>query len=119
MNTLLDTGSVFSFVKNSYVPEQLIETIDLAGGPYSGINSSELQDRGQVMEKVEFNNQDIKNISLLVVSSKTINSYVVSGTDSLNLFHTSQAVEKEVIKDQTICHILNIEVRWKKDRIFE
>lgn len=110
LETLLDTGSVVSFIKDCCVPERLVVTRQGPGGPYSGINDSELRIKGQVVAKVALSGHEPKETKLLVVPETTMKSSVVLGKDTLRLFYTSTASDKQAVEDQIIREILNIDV---------
>ena len=80
LDTLLDTGSLISFIKKCFVPVKCISPYD--GRKYNGINNSGLIHLGLISPNVNF--EDVtRKIELIVVPNNTMSSAVVLGRDAL------------------------------------
>ena len=49
INTLLDTGSLVSFIKESFVPEEAFQRFSSREVRYTGINNSKVESLGEVL----------------------------------------------------------------------
>ena len=52
LDTLLDTGSPVSFIKEAFVPKEILDTSFTQGRKYSGINSSKLEILGEISASI-------------------------------------------------------------------
>ena len=80
LDTLLDTDSPVSFMKDMFVPPSLISPITLDNTRYYGLNNSELEAKGYVVIKMALNDSEPKQVMLPAGSMK---SSVVIGRDIL------------------------------------
>ena len=106
LNTLMDTGSKVSFVKDSLVPREAIELFDQSPGNFRGINHSPLQIIGYVRLSITLDNETKDNVTILVVPDTTMVSPIVLGRDIMKKFGLSlKKSETQAIND-----ILNVEI---------
>ena len=117
LDTLLDTGSPVSFVRENFVPENLIISVLQGDSNYSGINGSLLKIKGRVMAKIALNNKEEKIVSLMVVPITSMKAAVVIGRDILRKFYDKVTKPTDENIDQVIIDILNIEINDSKDKI--
>lgn len=85
MDTLFDTGSPISFVKQSQLPPASIQP-STSLQDYSGINNSKLQTLGLATARVSFDNI-VHKIEIFVVPDNTMNVSALLGRDVLNKFN--------------------------------
>jgi len=117
LNTLLDTGSPVSFIKENFIPNNLVVSVLPGDNNYSGLNGSTLKAKGRVTVKVAFNNKKTKFVSLLVVPVTSMTAAVVIGRDILRQFYDKETLSVEENEDQVIREILNIDVDFSKQKI--
>lgn len=65
-DTLLDTGSPISFMKDSHVPTYLIDPKLPEDNQYIGLNNSALEVKGRLLVKIAINNKEPRYGSLLL-----------------------------------------------------
>lgn len=109
LDTLLDTSSPVSFVKDSFVPDCLIGPIQERDTYYGGLNGSELKARGRVMANFALNDKEYQYASLLVVPATTMAASVVMGRDLLLQLYNS-GLTNETAENRVIREILNIDM---------
>lgn len=110
LDTLLDTRSPVSFVKENFVPKHLVKSSLVTNNRYGGLNGSILENKGRMIAKLSLNNTGFKIISLLVVPANTMKALVVIGRDVLKLFFNSTETTGEEYENQIIQEILNIDI---------
>jgi len=110
LDTLLDTGSPISFIKNNFVPPKLIEPTLTGDDKYCGLNNSELEVKGRVRVKLVLNGREAKCVSLLVVPETSMKSSVIIGRDVLKHFFGKKNSNDREIEDEAIRELLNIEI---------
>lgn len=110
LDTLLDTGSPVSFVKDSFVPPNLVSSISAENSCYRGINSSILIAKGRVTVKMALNDKEPKSVSMLVVPAQSMKASVVIGRDVLRQFFETDKLYSKDAENQVIREILNINI---------
>ncbi|XP_018406278.1 PREDICTED: uncharacterized protein LOC108782494 [Cyphomyrmex costatus] len=111
LNTLMDTGSKISFVKESIVPRDAIQLLDKFSGNYYGINHSLLQVVGYVKLNITFKDETIDDQTVLVVPDTTMTSPVILGRDTLKRF----GLRLRKMESQAIDDLLNVEISDSRD----
>jgi len=110
LDTLLDTGSVVSFIKDSFVLPSLITPISSESSQYSGLNGSELEIKGRVKVRMALNNKERKCVSVLVVPPHSMKPSIVIGRDVLWQFFDKEKTGDKEAENQVIREILSISV---------
>jgi len=110
LDTLLDTGSPISFIKNNFVPQNLIEPTLTGDDKYQGLINSKLKVKGRVKVKLALNDREAKCVSLLVVPDTSMKSSVIIGRDVLRQFFEKKISNNREVEDEAIRELLNIEI---------
>lgn len=110
LDTLLDTGSPISFIKNSFVPPNLIMSVLAENKNYCGLNNSVLEIEGRVAAQMALGGMEQKRVSLLVVPAKSMRASVVIGRDVLMQFFKKEKFLSENLENEVIKEVLNINV---------
>lgn len=114
LDTLLDTGSPISFVKDIFVPPGLIVPATSRDKEYRGLNDSVLEAKGRVTARIALNNMEQKYVSLLVVPAGSMKASVVIGRDILLQFFGEKKSLYEEEENKVIREILNINIDKKR-----
>lgn len=83
VDTLLDTGSPISFVKQEVIPDRFVSKINIDQSTFCGINNTRLKIVGEVNVTLEVDDIVQKDIALLVVPNSTMRYSMVLGRDVL------------------------------------
>ena len=79
LDTLLDTGSPISFIKEAFVPKEILDTLSMQGRKYSGRNSNELKILGEISSSIVIDGVMRESQNIFVVPNSTMKSSVVLG----------------------------------------
>ncbi|KAI4476295.1 hypothetical protein M0804_013711 [Polistes exclamans] len=82
LDTLLDSGSPVSFIKNGLVMGP-IDFVSELGNEYYGINNSRLQVHGSIRVSLKLDDGERVDVRLLVVPDTTMVNSVILGRDAL------------------------------------
>ncbi|XP_015433583.1 PREDICTED: uncharacterized protein LOC107189537 [Dufourea novaeangliae] len=119
LKTLFDTGSPISFIKEKFILNEAIETIEISNSRFHGINDSELNIVGKVCVNVTIDDAKKENFQLYVVDNNTMTTAVVLGRDVLNEFGLTLACEAKKNRHNVTQEILNINVISGKTEIVD
>lgn len=110
LDTLLDTGSPISFIKDSFVPPNLVMSVLSENKNYCGLNDSILEVKRRVMVRMALGSTEQKCVSLLVVPATSMKASVVIGRDILMQFFKRAKLSFKDLENKVIKEILNINV---------
>ncbi|KAI4486095.1 hypothetical protein M0804_006584 [Polistes exclamans] len=115
LDTLLDSGSPVSFIKNGLVMGP-IDFVSEQGNEYYGINNSRLQVHGSIRVSLKLDDGERIDVRLLVVPDTTMVNSVILGRDALKkcglgLSRKDRRSEEEIVINQ----IMNIEINDSTD----
>lgn len=113
LTTLMDTGSKISFIKESLVPKESVESIGELSQSYHGINRSPLRISGHIRLNITLEKETINDFTVLVVPDATMVSAIVLGRDVLKKF----GLGLRKIEAQAIDDILNVDISDPRDSI--
>ncbi|XP_025265055.1 uncharacterized protein LOC112638147 [Camponotus floridanus] len=111
LNTLMDSGSKVSFIKESFALKEAVESFGTHSGNYHGINYSPLRIIGYIRLNITIDNETKNNITTLVVPDTTMVYPVVLGRDVLKKF----GLGLRKLEVQVIDELLNVEVDNPRD----
>lgn len=109
LNTLLDTGSPISFLKEDFVQGH-ISPIDGAMANFRGINNSKLILKGKLKVRITLGVLTKENIMLYIVPDDTMFTPVVLGRDVLKAFNLGLAKLSDASFDEALQEIMSIDV---------
>ena len=113
-DTLFDTGSPISFIKEKFILNNAINEIDERESErFFGINSSRLKILGKINLDVSMNGVSKEGLTLLVVDDNTISASVVLGRDILREFNLKLIHDNVTVVDEAL-EIRNIDVTDEK-----
>jgi len=115
LNILMDTGSKISFVKESIIPKEALESSDQFTENFHGINHSLLHVIGYIRLNVTLDSETQNDLTMLVVPDTTIVSPIVLGCDIMRKF----GLYLKKVQAQAMDDILNIEISDLRDSIID
>lgn len=115
LNTLMDSGSKVSFIKESFVLKEAVESFGTPPGNYHGINRSPLRIIGYIRLNITIDNETKNNITTLVVPDTTMVNPVVLGRDVLKKF----GLGLRKLEIQVIDELLNVEIDNPHDTVLD
>ncbi|XP_046740532.1 uncharacterized protein LOC124407965 [Diprion similis] len=114
LDTLLDTGSPISLIKQQVVLNVNIDTTDIELNQYVGLNNSNLEIRGKIRANVRFDGLNCEDIDLRVVPDSTMKTSIILGREvlkKLNLeLKTPAELEEEVVQEPFNIETCSIDV---------
>ena len=86
LDTLLDTGSLVSFIKERFIGNQELGPVDLSSHDYVGVNNSPLKIKGIVKARITLFGETRADIPMYVVPEETTHTPALIGRDLLRRF---------------------------------
>lgn len=87
LDTLLDTGSAISIIKERFINNKVTEPIDNSVGHFHGINNAKLTIKSKITVNVTLNGITRDNVVTYVVPESTIINSVILCRDVLRIFY--------------------------------
>ncbi|XP_070519753.1 uncharacterized protein [Cardiocondyla obscurior] len=110
LDTLLDTGSPISFIKETLVPPKLVRPVSSDKNMYCGLNNSKLQIKGEVKANITLNRKEAKHVIIMVVTERSMKASVAIGRDLLIQFFGKEKSDGKISEDEVIKEILQISI---------
>ncbi|XP_029174721.1 uncharacterized protein LOC114943300 isoform X2 [Nylanderia fulva] len=105
LDTLLDTGSPVSFVKERFIGNANIDPINEFDHRYCGINNSKLTIVGKITARITLGNDCAEDVTVLIVPENTMITSAVLGRDVLRRFELVLAKTEVADTTQEIMNI--------------
>ncbi|XP_043258037.1 uncharacterized protein LOC122400580 [Colletes gigas] len=111
LDTLIDTGSSITLIKEKFIPNALIDRSKVNGDTYCGINGSKLNVLGVVVVDVHYNRVVLEDARVYVVPENTMTTSAILGRDCIDKFKL-KLTDPIADEDQNDCisEILKIDV---------
>lgn len=113
LDTLLDSGSPISFIKEKFILKDAIEKTENYDSRFHGINNSKLKVLGKVQLQVSMNEMPKEKLEFFIVENNTMGSAVVLGRDALRKLGLNFDGRAINYVDESV-EILNIDISGEK-----
>ena len=119
LDTLIDTGSPISLIKEKFVPNCIIARDDLSDGSFCGLNGSKLVKVGTIVVNLQYDGISRSGVRMYVVADGTMSAPAIIGRDVLKLCNVTLTAPSA--DDQKIvCEdILSIDISEPADQVQE
>lgn len=107
LDTLLDTGSAISIIKERFINSEVTEPIDDSVGYFCGINKAKLIIKSKITVNITLNGVTRNNIVIYVVPENTIVTSAILGRDILRIFDLTLSSTE---KPDSVSEIMNINI---------
>lgn len=107
LDTLLDTGSAISIVKERFMNNEIVEPVDSFDGKFYGINNTKLTVKGKIVARVVLNGITRDNVVIYVVPENTMMTSAILGRDVLRLFDLTLS---NIEKSDPVREIMSIDI---------